>query len=229
MNHSSHCQYQNILFDLDGTLSESGPGITRSAQYALHKMGIDEPDLAKLTVFAGPPLNLTFHQYYHFNDEETVQAVRYFQERYNEKGVFETELYPGVKDMLRTLWEDDSRTLCLTSSKPEPLVQKVLDYLGIRSFFQIIVGSDMKDEADNKAGADNKQQMIAKTLQALDRPDLSRTVMVGDRLFDINGARGNHIASIGVTYGYGSREELENAGADRIAESVPELQALLME
>lgn len=247
-------RFARILFDLDGTLSESGPGITKSAQYALHKMGIEEPDAGKLTYFAGPPLNLTFRKYYGMNDEETSRAVRFFQERYNREGLFETRLYPGIKDMLEKLSarlsSDDEaasgaseadagssvqqRVLVIASSKPEPLVRQVLQYLGIEQYFQVIVGSDPSEEADNKAGADNKQRMIAKALEVSDawlkseKPgnkeiSLSETAMAGDRHFDIEGAKKNHITAVGVSYGYGSEEELQEAGADYTADSVSEL------
>lgn len=245
-------KFRRILFDLDGTLSESAPGITRSAQYALHRMGIEEPDAGKLTFFAGPPLNLTFRTCYGMNDEETSRAVRFFQERYNREGLFETALYPGIEEMLKKL-SASGCLLVIASSKPEPLVRKVLEYLGISQYFPVVVGSDPAEEADNRAGADNKQRMISEALRVSDawlcehsassllstaeagktsagsvaKALLTATAMVGDRHFDIVGAKKNGITAIGVSYGYGSTEELKKAGADYVAGSVKELEKLL--
>lgn len=240
-------KFRYILFDLDGTLSASGPGITRSAQYALHKMGIEEPDADSLTFFVGPPLNLTFREHYGMDEGESKQAIIWFQERYNTKGVFENKLYSGIKEMLEIL-KCSGRILAIASSKPENLVYKVLESYDIKSYFTVIVGSDPALEVDNKAGADNKQQMVRKALQALkesrkesgnqaqedelyiESADLfcRSCAMVGDRFYDIDGAKANHVSAVGVSYGYGTRKELEQAGADYIAETVEQLQNILM-
>lgn len=224
-------RFQDILFDLDGTLTASGPGITRSAQYALHRMGIEEPDAKKLTFFVGPPLNLTFRERYGMNEAQTAQAIGYFREQYDSKGVFENELYPGVPEMLKKLSLGGCR-LAIASSKPENLVHKVLERFGIASYFTVIVGSAPDAELDNKAGADNKQQMVKKALQELSLPEsaggrMKDCAMVGDRFYDIEGAIANDVTAVGVSYGYGSRIELEKAGAAYVADSVEELQAFL--
>lgn len=241
--------FQNILFDLDGTLTESGPGITRSVQYALHQMGIEEPDLQKLEPFVGPPLNLSFRERYGMNEEETGRAIHYFRESYDTKGIYENNVYPGVRELLQMFHEQGSR-LAIASSKPEPMVHRVLEHFGIAGYFDVIVGSHVEEELDNKMGADNKLLMVKKALQGLgltgepeaaEDPELVMTgrpetlrqdrrkayAMVGDRSFDMNGAKANHVTAVGVSYGYGSRRELEEAGADFIADTVEELGRIL--
>lgn len=220
---------QAILFDLDGTLTASGPGITRSAQYALHRMGIEEPDASKLTFFVGPPLNLTFRERYGMNDEETARAISLFRERYDTKGVFENELYPGIVDMLKKL-SISGHVLAVSSSKPQYLVEEVLSHFDIRKYFRVIVGSSADAEEDSRMGADNKAEMIRKTLTELAHMiPASPAAMVGDRFYDINGAKANHLTAVGVSYGYGTREELEKAGADYVADTVTELEQYLIQ
>ncbi len=243
-------RFESVLFDLDGTLTESGPGITRSVQYALHRMGIEESDLEKLKPFVGPPLNLSFRERYGMNEEESAKAIHYFREVYDSKGVYENRLYPGVKELLAKLREAGIR-LAIASSKPEPMVHKVLDHFGIAGDFDVIVGSRVEEELDNRMGADNKLLMVKKALQGLgiredaeeeeavnpaekksacsDDERKRRCAMVGDRSFDMKGAKANHVTAVGVTYGYGSRRELEEAGADFIAADTEELGKILLQ
>lgn len=238
--------FESILFDLDGTLTESGPGITRSVQYALHRMGIEEQDLGKLEPFVGPPLNLSFRERYGMNEEESAQAIHYFRERYDTSGVYENRLYPGVRELLSRLHKAGVR-LAIASSKPEPMVHKVLEHFGIEGDFNVIVGSRMEEELDNKMGADNKLRMVQKALQGLgirkdaeyvresdpssedNAAEIGRCAMVGDRSFDMRGAKANRVTAVGVTYGYGSRRELEEAGADFIAANAEELGEILLQ
>ena len=238
--------YEYILFDLDGTISESGPGITRCAQYALRAFGIDEPDLKKLEVFVGPPLNVTFQQYYGFNEEESAEAVRIFQERYDREGVFENALYPGIEAMLREL-RAAGKHLAIASSKPRHLIPMILDRFGIREYFEVISAPGFEQELTGKMESDNKSHMVRQALEELGLvppastesgrsgaaespvPDLrERAAMVGDRFYDIRGALANQVTAVGVTYGYGSRGELLQAGADLIADSPQELCRLLL-
>ena len=236
MSPTSSGGYEYILFDLDGTISEAGPGITRCAQYALRAFGIDEPDLQKLEIFVGPPLNVTFQQYYGFREEESVEAVRIFQERYDREGVFENALYPGIEQMLREL-RGAGKHLAIASSKPRHLIPRILDRFGITEYFEVISAPGFEQELTGKMESDNKSHMVRQALQELglvspaspDPEDLrAHVAMVGDRFYDIRGAMANHVTAVGVTYGYGSREELQQAGADIIADSVPELLAALL-
>ncbi len=224
--------YSKILFDLDGTLTESGPGITHAVQYALQQMGIEEPDREKLECFVGPPLNVTFRQRYGMNEEETAKAIRCFREVYDGGMIFENRVYPGVPELLEELCGRGVR-LAIASSKPQPMVEKVLEHFGLRDCFDVIVGAASSAEEDNRSGVDHKLMIVQKALAELGLPDAPEApkpdcAMVGDRSFDIKGARFNHVAAIGVSYGYGSREELEEAGADAVADSVEELRRLLL-
>lgn len=222
-------RFESILFDLDGTLTESGPGITRSVQYALHRMGMEEPDLEKLKPFVGPPLNLSFRERYGMNEKESEQAIHYFREVYDTRGIYENRLYPGIRELLQKLHPAGIR-LAIASSKPEPMVHKVLEHFGIAANFDVIVGSCVEEELDNKMGADNKLRMVQKALQELGiREEKRRCAMVGDRSFDMKGAKANHVTAVGVTYGYGSREELEAAGADFLAANAEELGTILLQ
>lgn len=164
------------------------------------------------------------------NEEETGRAIHYFRESYDTKGIYENNVYPGVRELLQKLHEQGSR-LAIASSKPEPMVHRVLEHFGIAGYFDVIVGSHVEEELDNKMGADNKLLMVKKALQGLGlsvEPGHRKSyAMVGDRSFDMNGAKANHVTAVGVSYGYGSRRELEEAGADFIADTVEELGRIL--
>lgn len=208
---------QVILFDLDGTLTESGEGITKSVQYALNKMGRPEENLENLCCFVGPPLAEQFMKYAKLTKEEADQAVTYYRERYTEVGIFENALYPHVKELLELLKIND-KILGVASSKPEKFVRQILEYFQIDSYFTVIVGSEMNGERTKKA------EVIEEALQRLNcTSDRDKTLMVGDRAEDVVGARACGLQCIGVAYGYGSVEELENAGAVYIAHTVDDL------
>ncbi len=156
-------KFITVLYDLDGTLWESGPGITKAVQTALRACGIDEPDPDNLTSFIGPPLNVEFKRRYHFDDEETAKAIAVFRSYYDEKGIYENRLYPGVKKMLKDLKEAG---ICIgaASSKPQPLVDRLMDYFEIRQYFDVLVGSDPQDELKNRSGSDSKSAIVATAL-----------------------------------------------------------------
>lgn len=226
--------YEKVLFDLDGTLTESGPGITHAVQYALHRMGIEEPDRSRLEVFVGPPLNVSFQERYGMSSEESRRAIHYFREVYDKEMVFENRLYPGAKELLDRLCADGVQ-MAIASSKPIHLVQKVLEHFGIRGNFAVVVGARIEEELDNQAGTDHKLAMVKKALDELrelngnETPEsfCRRCAMVGDRSFDIKGAKANGVAAIGVSYGYGTWQELSEAGADAIAADAKELYEIL--
>lgn len=225
--------FQNILFDLDGTLTDSGPGITRSVQYALGKLGIDEPDLVRLRTFVGPPLSDSFVRQYHLTTAETAKAVAYFRERYTVTGVYENALYPGITQMLKDL-KAAGRHLAVASSKPEPLVLTVLEHFQIMPYFDVVCGADPAREEDGVARGSDKDIIVRRALSLLGEEDCTaacgeETAMVGDRCYDIDGAHANHVAAVGVSYGYGSREELVQAGADFVADSAEDLRRFLMD
>lgn len=209
--------YKAIFFDLDGTLTESGEGITKSVQYALEKLGKPEPDLSKLRVFVGPPLMEQFMKYTGLDEETARQAVVFYRERYTETGIYENRLYPGVQELLQKL-RRDGYLLAVASSKPERFVLKVLDYFGLTGYFHEIVGSEMNGSRTSKS------EVIEETLKRLGLQNhREQVLMVGDKEHDVLGARAAGVDCIAVSYGYGTMEELEAAQPLRIVASVEEL------
>lgn len=205
--------YHTILFDLDGTITESGIGITRSVAYALQKHGITETEQKKLDRFVGPPLIDSFMRFYGFTAEQARQAVEDYREYYAVKGIFENRVYDGVVPMLQAL-KDAGKRCVLATSKPEGYAVQILEHFGLASYFSVVAGATMDEKRTNKA------DVIAYALEQLHGES---AIMVGDREHDILGAKAHGLASIGVLYGYGSREELEAAGADYIAATAEEI------
>jgi len=203
-----------VLFDLDGTLTESGIGITRSVAYALRKQGIAETDQKMLDLFVGPPLIGAFMEFYGFSHAQAVQAVEDYREYYAVTGIFENRVYDGVQSLLRQLHAAGKRCV-LATSKPEHYARQILDHFGLSPWFDGVFGATMDEKRTNKA------DVIAYALKKTGFA--GRAVMVGDREHDILGAKANGLASIGVLYGYGSREELETAGATYIAATPEEI------
>ncbi|KAI4447097.1 5'-nucleotidase [Eubacterium plexicaudatum ASF492] len=202
--------YQNLLFDLDGTLTDPGVGITNSVAYALEKFGIQTQERSQLYPFIGPPLQDSFERFYGFSQEDAKQAVGYYREYFKEKGIFENKVYDGMARLLESLC-DAGKNLYVATSKPEIFAVRILDYFSLSRYFTFVAGSNL-DGTRSK-----KEDVIAYALHAAKISDLSDVVMIGDREYDIAGAKKNGIASVGVLYGYGGRQELENAGADYIA------------
>ena len=203
--------YQYLMFDLDGTLTDPREGITRSVQYALRHMGIEETDLTKLEPFIGPPLLESFTEYYDFSMEQAREAVEYYREYYRETGIFENFVYQGMEDTLKIL-KDSGRKLAVATSKPELFAKEILEHFHLETYFEYVAGANM-DGTRTK-----KDEVISYALDALKLsgayPDgTGDVVMVGDREHDILGAAKVGLSSIGVLYGYGSREELTAAGA----------------
>ena len=212
--------YHTILFDLDGTLTDSGPGITNSVAYALKKWNIEEKDINVLRKFVGPPLDASFAKYYGFSKEKCVQAIQYYREYYLTKGIYENQVYDGMEELLKWL-RDTGRRAIVATSKPVPSAIHVLEYFHMDSYFDIIAGATMDGSRVEKS------DVIRYALDRAGIRDLSGVVMVGDRENDIQGAKANGLDSIGVLYGYGSREELEEAGAMQIAETVEDLRGCI--
>lgn len=208
--------YQNLLFDLDGTLTDPGVGITNSVVYALEKYGIKTDDRTQLYKFIGPPLQDSFEQFYGFSKEDAKTAVQYYREYYKETGIFENKLYDGMEHLLQSLCEAGKK-LFVATSKPEAFAVQILEYFSVNQYFTYIAGSNM-DGTRSK-----KEEVISYALKAGKIQDLSSAVMIGDREYDVTGAKKAGIASIGVLFGYGSRKELEAAGADALAESTKDI------
>lgn len=203
-------KYTTVLFDLDGTLTDPGEGITNSVMHSLKYYGIEETDRAKLYKFIGPPLWESYEVFYGFSHEKAIEAVEHYREYYKVKGIYENLLYDGVKDMLEALYNKGVKILVATS-KPETFAKIILDYFDIAKYFTFIGGAAMDGSRVNK------DDVIKYTLEMAEVTDVKSCVMVGDRLHDILGAKAHSMDSIGVLYGYGSLDELKNAGADFIA------------
>ncbi len=209
------------FFDLDGTITDPKIGITSSVAYALEKYGISVEDKDQLTTFIGPPLHESFCQYFGFSNMAAYDAVDKYREYYKAQGIFENDLYDGMADLLRDLQKAGTKVVMATS-KPEIFARQIAEHFHIDSNFSCITGSEL----DGTRVA--KDEVIACAMQRMEMKDASGAVMIGDRMHDIIGAKKNGMESIGVLYGYGSRQELEEAGAGCIACSVAELRALLL-
>lgn len=203
--------YDYFLFDLDGTLTDPGLGITNSVAYALEKYHITVEDRRELYPFIGPPLRHSFSEFYGFDEEKTKEAVAFYREYFSEKGLFENEVYEGIPEVLSQL-KQAGKKLLVATSKPEEFTNRILEHFGLAEYFDFVAGATMDETRNEKA------DIIAYALEQISDADKSKIVMVGDRKFDILGARENGIDSIGVLYGYGSRAELEEAQATHIVE-----------
>lgn len=212
--------YKYVLFDLDGTLTDPGVGITNSVAYALERYGIEVSDRSELYRFIGPPLVDSFVRYYGFAEKDAKEAVTVYREYFTERGMFENEVYPGIPEMLASLRGAGIKPVVATS-KPWPFAEKILEHFGLREYFDFVAGAELDETRTSKS------DVIAYALETCGiNPD--EAVMVGDREHDILGAKANGMKSVGVLFGYGSRDELENAGADEIAADVSELGKILM-
>lgn len=212
--------YKVVLFDLDGTLTDPGEGITNSVMYALKKYGIDVEDRRTLYKFIGPPLHESFENFYDFSEEEAQRAVSYYREYYSEKGIFENALYDGMKEVLEQLTKS-GKQLMVATSKPEYFANQILEHFGIAEYFSFVAGANM-DGSRTK-----KEDVIAYALQQCKQVDVSEILMIGDRKFDILGAKKFGIDSAGVLFGYGEKQELEDAGATYLIEKPKDIVELL--
>ena len=209
-----------ILFDLDGTLTDSAEGITKSVQYALQHFGVDEPDLNKLKCFVGPPLKEQFMKYCHMPERQAEVAVAVYRQRYAKTGLYENAVYDGIVELLQML-KAERKILAVASSKPEIYVRQILEHFQIAEYFDEIVGANMDGTRTVKS------EVIEEALFRLQASDVREDVlMVGDRSHDVEGALRCGIQCIGAAYGYGGEEELEKAGAVYIAHTVDELKIL---
>lgn len=209
--------YKAILFDLDGTLTESGEGITKCVQYALEKLGKSESDLKKLEVFIGPPLMEQFMKYAGLDEETARRAVEYYRERYSTTGIFENRPYPGVEEMLQEL-KRKKYLLAVASSKPEYFVKQILDYFHLTEYFDEIVGSELNGSRTNKT------EVIEETLRRLGLDKhREQVIMVGDKEHDVLGARAAGLECVAVSYGYGTEEELTAAQPLQTVSSTEEI------
>ena len=195
-------KYQNVLFDLDGTLTDPREGITRSIQYSLSKMGIDEPDLRKLEHFIGPPLLQAFIEFYGFSEAQAWEAVGFYRERFSVTGLYENRVFDGVTPLLEALVGQD-RQLYIATSKPQIYAREIARHFDFAKHFKVIYGSELDGTRTNKV------ELIAH-LMAEERLDPTQTLMIGDRKHDLIGACQNGLDAAAVGYGFGSFEELNS-------------------
>ncbi len=212
--------YEYVLFDLDGTLTDSGPGIMNAFAYAIEKMGGLVPDREQLRKFVGPPLKDSFGRVLGYSPQDTDKAIGLYREYYNTMGgVLENKVYPGIEQLLANL-SDEGKKLIVATAKTARGTNTVLDHFGLRKYFAYVATADDKD----------RPQKVAVIRYALDQcriEDRTRVVMVGDRENDITAAKEVGIDSIGVLYGYGDKKELITAGATCLAESPSEIKILV--
>ncbi len=212
--------YSIILFDLDGTLTDSSQGIINSIIYALEKYDINDYDMTLLRKFLGPPLHESFEKFMGFDKEKSLQAVKLYREYFSLKGLLENEVYGGIIDLLQKL-KENGKTLIVATSKPQPFTDKIMEHFDLAKYFDFIAGSNMDTTRSKKA------EVIEYALSECSIKDKSKVVMIGDRAEDMVGAQSVGIDSIGVEYGYGTFDELKNAGATYIVKTVDELENLL--
>ena len=213
--------FEYILFDLDGTITDSGEGITKSVQYALKYFDILVNNLEDLRKFIGPPLKESFKEYYKFDEEKANIALVKYREYYADKGIYENSLYDGIIEILEKL-KKNGKTIILATSKPEVYAKQILKYFKIDKYFTFVAGSDF-DETRVRKG-----DVIKYALEGAKISDLSKVIMVGDREHDIIGSKENNIKSIGVLYGFGDVIELTQARADYVANNINELLNILL-
>jgi len=209
-----------ILFDFDGTIYDSGPGVMKAAKYALESFGVRVEDLSELRRFCGPPLWDSFMVFYGFSREQADRAVEKYREYYADKGLTDGEIYRGIPELLRKL-KENGKKLILATSKSERYFPFLLEALSIQDCFDFVAAST------HDGSRSSKEEVLAYAIDRCEISDPSLAVMVGDRKFDIIGARAFGMESVGVLYGYGDLSELQAAGADYIAADVKELEDIL--
>ena len=208
-----------ILFDLDGTLNNSGVGIRNSIEYALEKFGVRGESEQNLNRLIGPPLVSAFMEFYGFDKEQAIKARLYYREYYEVTGMYECAMYEGIDKLLSNLKSTGAK-LVVCTSKPQEPTEKILKYLKIYEYFDAVYGATLDGSLVEK------EQIIQIAVKDFNI-DTNSAVMIGDRKFDAIGARLNGIKSIGVTYGFGSKEELINAGYDYIIDDLGQLEILI--
>lgn len=212
-----------ILFDLDGTLIDSSEGITKSTQYALAHYGIIENDLSKFYKFIGPPLVASFKKYYDFPEEQAVEAVAVYRERYNKIGLFECSLYPGVRECIEKL-KAQGYLIGMASSKPEVSCRRILEHFGILELFDDVVGATFDGRIDTK------EEVLNEVMRRWSDVPKDEMCLIGDTMFDVEGANQVGIRTVAVTFGFGNVQEMVEAGAVAVCdgmEKLPEIVAAL--
>lgn len=213
--------YQTVLFDLDGTLTDPYPGISKSIAYALEKMKAPALDVQTLVTFIGPPLLQSFQEICGFTEKQAFEALGYYRERFAIEGLYENSVYAGIPELLNSL-KKSGKTLAVATSKPTVFAEKILHHFRLAQYFDVIVGSNL----DGTRNA--KNEVIHEVLTQLNVMTTESIIMIGDRKHDILGAQKEGIQSIGVLYGYGSLEEIQQSDATYIVKEVADILSLLV-
>ena len=210
-----------IFFDLDGTVVDTGLGIKNGVRYAASKFGVTFEESDSLDRFIGPPLSWSFSKYFGLGEKETAEAIATYREYYASTGLYECEVYPGIRELFRDL-KSAGKTVCIATSKPERFASILLDRFSLSEYVDCLGGATFDGTREKKA------DIINYVLDKIGVRDRSVAVLVGDRHFDVDGAKACSMDSVGVLYGYGDREEFVEAGADAISETVEDLRRLLI-
>ena len=213
--------FDYLFFDLDGTLTDPALGITNSFKYALNYFGREIPDYQTLCSFIGPPLNDTFKNLLHFEEEKIPEAIKKYREYFAEKGLFENSVYPGIPELLSSL-KQAGKKLVVATSKPEDFSVRIIEHFDLTKYFENVCGS-LHDTTRT-----TKDEVIEFAIERNHITDKSKILMIGDRKHDILGAKKVGLKSCGVLFGYGNLQELTTAGADYIAEDIPALRKILL-
>ncbi len=210
-------KYDVFFFDLDGTIIDSSIGITNSVIHALKKYGIEVENRTSLYKFIGPPLTESFAKYYGFSEEKSVEAVEFYREYYRDKGIYEVEVYEGIPETVRALKQAGKKVVVATS-KPEKFARQIIEHIGLSDGFDYVAGMEMN------GGRNSKAEVIQYALNVCGIEDASKVLMIGDREHDVIGAKkAANMDCLGVLFGFGSREEFEEAGAAYIVETAEEI------
>jgi phosphoglycolate phosphatase len=214
-------KFNLIIFDLDGTLTDPSLGITKGISHALTQMGMIPQPLNELKHFIGPPLIDTFMDHYKLSKYESEKAIKIFREYYSEKGLYENVPFHNINTLLNSLKNSEIK-LAVATSKPQEFSEKILNHFLLGKYFDIIQGATM----DNSLA--HKKDIICETLKKFPEIEKEKIIMIGDRKYDIEGAKENGILSIGVNYGFADPGEIEATSPDFIAESIEELFKILL-
>lgn len=213
--------YNAVIFDFDGTVADTGKGVKNSVKYALNVHGIPVGDETLLDRFIGPPLYESFEKLYNVSPEKADELVDTYRIYYAKKGVYELTPYPGMIELLSALKSAGIKT-AVASSKPKHFLDVAVPHIGADKYFDYIIGPELKNHNSDKSS------LITSALSVLCEDAGKHIAMVGDRFYDIEGAKAVGVTSVGVTFGYGEREELSLSGADFIVSNTDELKALLL-
>ena len=212
-------RYKHIFFDLDGTLTDPALGITNSIIYARKKWGLDPGENKDYYKFIGPPMPRSYERYWGMSHDDAVRFLATYREYFGTVGLFENEVYPGIPELLAALKERGCK-LYMATTKPTGFSTRIAERFGLLPYFEIISGS--------QPSGDNTKADVIRFARDTCGADMSCAVMVGDRLYDVEGAHECSIPCVGVCYGYGGREELAAAGADHIVDTVADLREFLL-